>query len=90
MSSRGWQHPGVSGIQISCLGFGWSSGLEVKSSAAATFLARFLGGKINNVVVYADAVTPGNPLRPDLGRAFEVSVGSTSNIGHQVVTTRRG
>ncbi len=42
-----------------------------KSSRAAQLFAQELGNKVCKLCFYHDGVTPGNPLRPDVGRSFD-------------------
>lgn len=51
-------------------GFIWMAASQ--SEAAKEFFCGHLGANVNRIAFYCDEVTPGNVLRPDHGRSFEV------------------
>ena len=45
--------------------------MACSSVHALRFLASYLGNKISRICLYHDGVTPGNCLRPDVGRSYD-------------------
>lgn len=52
------------------------------SVAAADFFCRYLSGITSRLALYVDGVTPGNPLRPDVGRSFQSLYWSVLELPH--------